>query len=261
MTVSVTMTFDNPGQMLEFFSRGCGVISPVDRPDAGALPPQPEPSPAQVFGAPSVAAAAPSLTVPAAPMVSSVPTPPAPAAPTVSAAPAPTAPAAPSGSAPGVELDADGLPWDGRIHASTKTKNADGTWRGKRGVDDAEVARVVAELKGLPAPVAPVPPAPYITAEAAALPASPVANLHVGGTVAPPPAPATPAGITFGELMVKLQGPMVSGTLPGPKLTEVLARYGCPQGVTQLMHVPHLVPAVDAELSAMLGMPAGALAQ
>lgn len=45
------------------------------------------------------------------------------------------------------ELDADGLPWDHRIHASTKTKVKDGTWKKKRGVDADTVASVTAELK------------------------------------------------------------------------------------------------------------------
>lgn len=63
-------------------------------------------------------------------------------------------------------LDKNGLPWDERIHASSKAKVADGTWRQKRGVDTGLVATVEAELKalmGLPSPagngalVAPVP--------------------------------------------------------------------------------------------------------
>lgn len=250
MNLSVTLNFNSVPEMLGFFSRAAGVIAPEDRPDAGAPlpplpvldPPAPQPSAAQVFGiAPSVAAAAPSATVPAVPPVTSVaPTLSAPAALIVSVAPAPTAPVAPSGSVPAADRDVNGLPWDGRIHASTKTKNADGTWRGKRGVDDAEVARVTSELRGV-AP--PVPPA-VISPAAAALPALALA--------------AAPRAITFGELMVKLQGPMISGQLPKDKLQEVLTRYGCPAGIPQLVHRDDLVPAVDAELCAMLGLAAGA---
>lgn len=74
-----------------------------------------------------------------------------------------------------VDVDADNLPWDERIHASTKTKNKDGTWRALRGVDPDILARVTAELKGVmgakveptgdaPAapPIPPAPPAPEI---------------------------------------------------------------------------------------------------
>jgi hypothetical protein len=53
-------------------------------------------------------------------------------------------------------LDKNGLPWDERIHAGSRTKNQDGSWRYKRGVESRVVEPVEAELKalmGLPAPV------------------------------------------------------------------------------------------------------------
>lgn len=64
--------------------------------------------------------------------------------------------------------DKNGLPWDERIHAGTKALNGDGTWKKRRGVDDATVAAVTAELTGAaPAPTpAPQPeptPAPTPT--------------------------------------------------------------------------------------------------
>lgn len=77
-------------------------------------------------------------------------------------APAPLAavpPAPPVASA----LDKAGLPWDERIHAGSRAKTADGSWRMKRGVDPAIVAQVEGELKalmGLPAPAIPPPPPP-----------------------------------------------------------------------------------------------------
>lgn len=46
------------------------------------------------------------------------------------------------------ELDVNGLPWDKRIHSGKPTKNADGSWKKRRGVDDATFEKVVAELKG-----------------------------------------------------------------------------------------------------------------
>jgi hypothetical protein len=46
-----------------------------------------------------------------------------------------------------LELDADGIPWDERIHASSKAKVAGGTWRTKRGVDEAVYFQVKTELK------------------------------------------------------------------------------------------------------------------
>lgn len=57
--------------------------------------------------------------------------------------------------------DKNGLPWDERIHASTKALNGDGTWKKRRGVDDATVAAVTAELTGAaPAPTPEPTPAP-----------------------------------------------------------------------------------------------------
>ena len=40
------------------------------------------------------------------------------------------------------DRDADGLPWDERIHASTKGRNADGTWKKRRNVN-AEYKKLV----------------------------------------------------------------------------------------------------------------------
>lgn len=45
-------------------------------------------------------------------------------------------------------LDSSGIMWDARIHASTRTKISDGTWKMKRGVEPELVAQVMAELKG-----------------------------------------------------------------------------------------------------------------
>lgn len=48
-----------------------------------------------------------------------------------------------------VDLDGEGLPWDARIHASSKAKlaKAPNGWKKKRGVDAAIVAQVEAELR------------------------------------------------------------------------------------------------------------------
>lgn len=61
-------------------------------------------------------------------------------------------------SEPGTGLDVDGIPWDERIHSTNKTKTDDGRWRRKRGIDNDEYKRVVAELKL--AQAGPVPTGP-----------------------------------------------------------------------------------------------------
>lgn len=45
------------------------------------------------------------------------------------------------------QRDKTGLPWDARIHSGNKTINADGTWKKRKGVSDAIVDAVTAELR------------------------------------------------------------------------------------------------------------------
>lgn len=46
------------------------------------------------------------------------------------------------------ELDAQGIPWDKRIHSSSKARyKNDNTWKLARGISDAQAAPVIAELK------------------------------------------------------------------------------------------------------------------
>lgn len=126
--------------------------------------PNPEPDPASAFG----------VIDPVVAVQQSISAPEAIAGPTL-IIPPPPAPAVidPQNVAERatVEIDKHGLPWDGRIHASTKGKNADGAWKKKRGLDDAALAQVEAELKALmaipsagpqlvPAPPAAIPPPP-----------------------------------------------------------------------------------------------------
>jgi len=141
-------------------------------------------APDQVFGQP------PALPPGAAPAAS--PTPPTPPAPASGAAPpaggggASPAPSAPTGT---VELDKHGLPHDGRIHSSPPKKNADNTWRQKRGVDPALVASVTAELqRAMAAPAASPPAAP-----AASPPAAPAASPPAAPAVVPVAAGGAPA--------------------------------------------------------------------
>lgn len=61
------------------------------------------------------------------------------------------------------DTDARGIPWDERIHAGTKATNKDGSWRYKRGVTEATIKTVEAELTATPAP-APATPAPATVA-------------------------------------------------------------------------------------------------
>lgn len=241
----------------------------------------PLPAPSMQPAAPFTAAVAP---VPTAPVES---TDGAPAPTTAFAQPAATslpsaAPAAPPTAPPAAsgERDSKGMPWDGRIHASSKAKVADGTWRYKRGVDDTVIAPIEAEIRaalGAPAvavggaapafgahpfsdvqqlsPAAAVvaspPPVPAAPPAVAAVPPAPVAPAAV---VAPPPAapvavpvPSATGIATYEQLMAALPPKIVSGELTAAQMQEACEQYGVPS-IAALGQRPDLVPFVVAAL-------------
>lgn len=149
-------------------------------------------------------------------------------------------PAAPHGSG----TDKGGLPWDERIHSSSKALTADGLWRRKRGVDDAKVAQVEGQLKQLmsiPAPasetVITIPASQYV-----------------------PPAPGVPAppAIADEELrqsFIKFIG-HVSEAIQAKKITMpevqgVLDKYGIPT-LPLLTSRYDLVPIVAMDVEAII---------
>lgn len=93
-------------------------------------------------------------------------------------------------------VDASGLPWDERIHAKTKATTETGNWRKRRGVDDATVAAVEAQLRAASAVIAPpVAAAPAVIPAPFPIPAAPMqqpapAALPVPMMAAPQPMPA-----------------------------------------------------------------------
>lgn len=102
------------------------------------------------------------------------------------AAPAPAPETSPEVAAPtGVELDSEGLPWDARIHSSSRQLLAKTQqWKRKRGVQPVLVTRVVEELRqalGVPAPAVEAAPAPAV--EAAPAPAVETAPAPVEGAI------------------------------------------------------------------------------
>jgi hypothetical protein len=140
------------------------------------------------------------------------------------------------------ETDKDGLPWDARIHASSKAKNADGRWRGKRGVDDAVVTQVTAELRAVmgavpaaeawpfqvpgaeagnaPAAAIPVPPAPPAVSgvtTVASTPA-PVAPVPVPPVASIPAAPATAPSTTAPVVTTSPTDALPAGLITFPQL-------------------------------------------
>jgi hypothetical protein len=159
-------------------------------------------------------------------------------------------------------LDSKGLPWDGRIHASTKTRNkGDDTWRQKRDLDPAILVSVEAELKAgqlaraptsgpLP-PVAVLPPAPPV------VPAPPPADAPVAAaSPAPVSAPTSPpAGETFGQLMARLAPLTMGNPANAAKLNESLQAFGL-QSLASLANRADLLPPFIAYMDAALAVPA-----
>lgn len=273
-------------------------IAEADRPDTGAelilhpiesaattIPAPPVSVAPLAPPAPSVAAAEVFATAPAAPPAGEavtpiVPAPPVPSAPAAAVPPASATPTSPA------ELDKNGLPWDARIHSGTKARNADGSWRQRRGLNDpALIARVEGELRALagnalapaagpaPAPSATPPapasvvPAPPATAPAASgygevppppnVPPAPVTSPPATAPIPSPPsqavATATPAPsgatITFAQLMQKVTSMVSTGKTTQARVNEHLTAVGV-QGIAQLATRLDLAAAVAALLDA-----------
>lgn len=144
-----------------------------------------------------------------------------------------------------VERDSAGLPWDQRIHSSSKEKNADGSWRARRNVDATTRAKVEAELKAtIAAPVNIINTAPPIPAPPA-LPPLPV---------------APPANPVFTNFVGFLAQHTRSETNPTGRLTDewvkqCLAANGVAGGELQnLAANPALIPQIEAGIKAALGL-------
>lgn len=206
-----------------------------------------EPTAAEVFAAPL----APS-TSPAPAPFTSAPPPPVTTAPTTST----PGPASSVAGAASVELDSKGLPWDERIHASTKSKLASGEWKNKRGIPPERITTVEAELRAslgaTPAPLAPAvaaaplpPVAPTATTPAHA---APVGASSPTTTPLPPVAPAANADpVDFTQLMPRVSAAVAGGLLPPTALNEACVANGLPS-IVGLQQNPAYVPLVWAFL-------------
>ncbi len=228
----------------------------------------PAPLPPGATGAPFIADAAPFLTAPAAmpATTSTAPmTAPAPPAPNSVSAAAIAAP--PTGSpAGGVDLDKFGLPWDGRIHAGTKRKNADASWTAKRGVDPALVAQVEAELRAvMGAPLAQAAPAAHTPAQQVATVTMPTAGVASSAVAVPappssapaaqvahvPPAPSADARQQFVGLVGRASAAIQAGKVTQAEVTQCCVHAGVP-ALPLLANRLDLVPQVAAHVDALI---------
>jgi hypothetical protein len=143
-------------------------------------------------------------------------------------------------------LDSAGLPWDKRIHSSSKAKVADGTWRKLRGVDEALVVTVEAELRAVQA----IPVAPSLPSFSERIDSF-IANYTAAVEhMLPTPLPPVPqAPVTFADLMKHITPMLVSGKLPQGKVMAIAAEFGLPH-LAALGARPDLVAAVKARIDA-----------
>ena len=155
----------------------------------------------------------------------------------------------------GTGLDAEGLPWDARIHSSSKAKTQKGVWKFARNLDENIKMQVLSELRGKTTPAQSVPPPPP---PGAAPP--PPAQMEIPAALdrrPPPPPAAAPApavdaqAITFPQLMQKFSGLLMENKITKDQLNEACktvgldtpAALGAPQNA---VHIPAVSAYVDA---------------
>lgn len=233
-TVEEGEQFYAPPKDLTEFSSSCMPTPPVLVPlDA-----------AQVFGGSPVTVPLPPTTALPAVPVPSVPTPPIPGAVTSGAA---------------VELDKAGLPWDSRIHSSSKNKLANGMWKVARGKAPEYVKEVEAELRGVvaspvgawatgtvPPVISSVPPAPIIVDGVDI--SQPLIGRD-GRMIVPVPLAPAQDPTTFETLMTRVSPAIVGGVLPATAVGAACTAAGL-ASVVALQSSPQFVPMVWATLKA-----------
>jgi len=246
------------------------VVMPVAVAPSTEAPGEPEDGPASSSGLGAAFAPGTSATVPAAPVA--IPTP-------MPEVPAPPAPPAASG---GTDVDAEGLPWDARIHGETRAKTAKGLWKRRRNTDDAVWDAVRAELKATMSAGAPPPPFAALAAQVPDTPpadapdpaqvfaasAAPILPVPTPPAAPVPPVPAPPAPVVtappvpdatdatdgmaaVGRFVKDAAELQAAGTLTPADVEAACNSVGVP-GPRALIHRPDLVPAVRLAL----GMPA-----
>ena len=200
---------------------------------------------------------------PAAPEPEPTPeTPAAPAAPAQSEPETPAQPEQPAAPAdPGVDVDADGRPWDSRIDSSSGKKNqGDGRWAKRKNVDAEYRKQVIAELQAQsgggyqPEPEPEQPPqqdpaATFGTTE-------PTAGDHT--IPEPPKAPEGTTGtehdnVDFPSFMQRLTSALQNNLIDQQTVhSEMLTANGL-TAMPQLAQNPALLPQVSRRLEELTG--------
>lgn len=110
--------------------------------------------------------------------------------------------------------DKNGVAWDARYHASSKAVNADGTWRRKRGLSDAETAEADAYDKSA-----------TVEAPAPTLPTAAPAPAPAAMPGLPTPAPA-PTPVTYEEVVALFGQAVAKDASVSANFAELYAKAG-----------------------------------
>lgn len=140
----------------------------------------------------------------------------------------------PSGANP-IDIDEAGLPWDTRIHASTKTKTAKGLWKKRKGVDADTITDVEAELH-----------------ELMAIPVSGQTQQEQQPVIIPPPQQEQTAGAptTFAEFVKACGAKISAGQLTMPRILEIVNGKGI-QSLQAVGTRSDLIPELWSEINAL----------
>lgn len=173
-------------------------------------------------------------------------------------------------------VDSKGLPWDQRIHSVSNGTNKDGSWRYRRGVEDALIAQVEAELRekmkqhqggaslsGPVIPAVPVTPAaafpadhqgntpPTLAIVPALPPSTPVAPFTPAPTMAAPVAPP-PQPVTFAHSVDTFKAQLI------PTLAELVKQGKLTNEYVQSLKAHYKVDEIwklnDAQSTEMFNM-------
>ena len=140
-----------------------------------------------------------------------------------------------------LELDANGFPWDERIHSRTRSKTTDGKWRYQRGVTDDTIRTIEALLTPLTQKVnAPIPTPP------AYIPPAPIAPL------VDVMAPVKEVEPDFQALMNLITAGIKEGKISHPEILKTVQEFGVanfPVVATR----PDLIPAIFNRFKQILG--------
>lgn len=142
---------------------------------------------------------------------------------------------APNTAAP--DVDANGLPWDERIHASTKAVNNDGSWKKRRGVAAATVTAVEAELRArgvVQQPAVIIPPQPIALPPTIPMQPAPLAVAPAPIAPIPAPAPVPAAAPTAMPSAAQLQENVTAATAAGAPGAPTVDPQGLAEFMTRL---------------------------